>query len=241
MPLPEDERRCPRCDAPYAEGQEYCLECGGRLPAQLGLSARLGTRWRRRMGWYPGDWVWPTLLALVVAVVAGVASALWLADDSSSAGNTLVLTNAGPTTTTAPVTAPEPTTPTAPATGTTGTTGTSTTGTGTGTTTTTPSPPTTKPKATLISWPAGKAGWTIVLDSVPATNGRAGAVGEANQAARLGLPQVGVIDSAQFSSLHPGYFVVFSGVYGSEAAAQSHIIDAHRRGYREPYPRPIVP
>ena len=80
-----------------------------------------------------------------------------------------------------------------------------------------------------------------MLDSVPATNGRAGALGEAKQAARLGLPQVGVLDSAQFSSLHPGYFVVFTGVYDTEAAAQSHIIDAHREGYREPYLRRIVP
>lgn len=223
MPPPEDERRCPRCSTSYAEGQEYCLECGARLPAQPGLSARLGARWRRRVGWYPGDWIWPTLLALVVAVVAGVASALWLADDSSSAGNTLVRTDAGPTTTASPETAPEPTAPT-----TTATTG-----------TTAPARP--KPKATLISWPAGRAGWTIVIDSVPATNGQAGALGEAKQASRLGLSQVGVLDSAQFSSLHPGYFVVFTGVYGTEAAAQSHIIDAHRRGYREPYPRRIVP
>jgi hypothetical protein len=223
VPPPEDERRCPRCSTSYAEGQEYCLECGARLPAQPGLSARLGARWRRRVGWYPGDWIWPTLLALVVAVVAGVASALWLADDSSSAGNTLVRTDAGPTTTASPETAPEPTAPT-----TTATTG-----------TTAPARP--KPKATLISWPAGRAGWTIVIDSVPATNGQAGALGEAKQASRLGLSQVGVLDSAQFSSLHPGYFVVFTGVYGTEAAAQSHIIDAHRRGYREPYPRRIVP
>jgi hypothetical protein len=224
VPPPEDERRCPRCDTPYVEGQEYCLECGEHLPEQQGLTARLGARWRRRVGWYPGDWIWPTLLALVVAVGAGVATALWLADDSSSAGNTIVLTNAGPTTAAATETAPEPT-PTAPT-----------------TTGTTPSPqPTSRPKATLIAWPAGRAGWTIVLDSVPATNGRAGALGEAKQAARLGLPQVGVLDSAQFSSLHPGYFVVFTGVYGTEAAAQSHIIDAHRQGYREPYPRPIVP
>ena len=95
MPPSEDDRRCPRCSTPYAEDQEYCLECGERLPAQPGLSARLGARWRRRVGWYPGDWIWPTLLALVVAVVAGAASALWLADDSRSAGNTIALTNAG--------------------------------------------------------------------------------------------------------------------------------------------------
>jgi hypothetical protein len=229
MPPSEDDRRCPRCSTPYAEDQEYCLECGERLPAQPGLSARLGARWRRRVGWYPGDWIWPTLLALVVAVIAGAASALWLADDSSSAGNTIVLTNAGPSTTTSTESAPEPTTTTTTPT-TTGTTGTTTT-----------SPPKPEPKATLIAWPAGRAGWTIVLDSVPSTNGRAGALGEAKQAARLGLSQVGVLDSAQFSSLHPGYFVVFTGVYGTEAAAQSHIIDAHRRGYREPYPRRIVP
>jgi hypothetical protein len=229
VPPSEDDRRCPRCSTPYAEDQEYCLECGERLPAQPGLSARLGARWRRRVGWYPGDWIWPTLLALVVAVVAGAASALWLADDSSSAGNTIVLTNAGPSTTSSTESAPEPTTTTTTPT-TTGTTGTTTT-----------SPPKPEPKATLIAWPAGRAGWTIVLDSVPSTNGRAGALGEAKQASRLGLSQVGVLDSAQFSSLHPGYFVVFTGVYGTEAAAQSHIIDAHRRGYREPYPRRIVP
>jgi len=172
VPPSEDDRRCPRCSTPYAEDQEYCLECGERLPANPGLSARLGARWRRRVGWYPGDWIWPTLLALVVAVVAGVASALWLADDSSSAGNTIVLTNAGPTTTTSAETVPEPPT-----------TATTTATTGTSTTPTVPKP---KPKAALIAWPAGRAGWTIVLDSVPATNGRAGALGEAKQAARLG-------------------------------------------------------
>ena len=72
------------------------------------------------------------------------------------------------------------------------------------------------------------------------TNGRAGAVGEAKQALRLGLKPVGVLDSAGFSSLHPGYYVVFFGIYGSEAEAQSHVIEAHRRGYREPYPRRIT-
>jgi hypothetical protein len=228
VPPSDDDRRCPRCSTPYAEGQEYCLECGERLPAQPGLTARLGARWRRRLGWYPGDWIWPALLALVIAVVAGVASALWLADDSSSAGNTIVRTNAGPTTAPPTQTAPEPTT-----------TATTTTAPTTGTTTAPKPKP--KPAPALISWPAARSGWTIVLDSVPTTNGRAGAVGEARQALRLGLPQVGVIDSGQFSSLHPGYFVVFTGVYATEAAAQSHIIDAHRRGYRAPYPRRIVP
>jgi hypothetical protein len=76
---------------------------------------------------------------------------------------------------------------------------------------------------------------------VPAINGRVGAVAEAKQGLRLGLKQVGVIDTAQFSSLHPGYFVIFAGVYDTEADAQGHVVDAHLKGYRGPYARQIVP
>jgi hypothetical protein len=224
---PEDELHCPRCQTPYGEGQEYCLECGTRLPTRSGLVAVLGSEWRRRLGRYPGDWIWPVLLALVVAAGAGVVSALWLADTSSSASGTLVRTQPGPSTPTPTETAPEltTTTPTTP----------------TATETNPAAPPPPPLRQTLTTWPAGKNGWTIVLDSVPTTNGRVGAVAEAKQALRLGLKQVGVLDSAGYSSLHPGYFVVFSGIYDSQAEAQSHIIEAHRHGYRGPYPRRITP
>ena len=226
MAHPEDERRCPRCGTPYGEGQEYCLECGRRLPAGSGLVAALGSRWRRHLGWYPGDWVWPALLALLVAVAAGVVSAVWLADQSSSANDTLVLTQGKPSTGESTETPPEPTT-TTPTTAT------------TGRTPTPPPPP--PPRPAVVAWPAGKSGWTIVLDSVPTVNGRSAALAEARQALQLGMKPVGVLDSARFSSLHPGYFVVFFGIYDTEADAQSHIIDAHRHGFRNPYPRRITP
>ncbi len=217
MVAQQEERRCPRCSTPYGDGQEYCLECGHRLPATSGAVAFLGSAWRRRLGWYPGDWIWPALLALVVAAGAGVVSAIWLADRSSSANGTLVATTAATSThetTTTPTT----------------------------TATTSPEPPPPPPPAkTLVSWPPGKSGWTIVLDSVPSVNGRAAALAEAKQALHVGMKQVGVLDSSRFSSLHPGYYVVFSGIYDTEAEAQSHVIDAHRHGYRGPYPRPISP
>ncbi len=224
MAAQQKERRCPRCGTPYGDGQEYCLECGHRLPSTSGAVAFLGSAWRRRLGWYPGDWIWPALLALVVAAGAGVVSAIWLADRSSSANETLVATTAA-TSIRETTTAPEPTTTTP-----------------TTTATTSPEPPPPPPPAkTLVSWPPGKRGWTIVLDSVPKVNGRAGALAEAKQALHVGMKQVGVLDSSRFSSLHPGYYVVFSGIYDTEAEAQSQVIDAHRHGYRGPYPRPISP
>jgi hypothetical protein len=170
------------------------------------------------------------MLALVVAILAGAASALWLADDSTSANKTVVATTSATSIPETTTTAPEPT-------GTTTTTAT-TTPTGPATTSKPPAPP---GAAALSTWPAGKRGWTIVLDSVPTASGRAPAVAEARQALHVGMKQVGVLDSGQFSTLHPGYFVVFAGIYDTEAEAQSHVIDAHRHGYPGPYPRPISP
>src|SRR5262245_36774395 len=172
------------------------------------------------------------MLALVVALIAGVASALWLADDSSSASETVVATTSVTSVPETSATAPEPTSPTTP---------TTTTATPTSTLTAPGTPSKPPPTAALATWPAGKRGWTIVLDSVPTANGRTPAVVEARQALHVGMKQVGVLDSGQFSSLHPGYFVVFAGIYDTEAEAQSHVIDAHRHGYRGPYPRPISP
>jgi hypothetical protein len=230
MSEPAPEQRCPLCETPYDDGQEYCLECGARLPARSGLVALLASGWRRRLGWYPGDWVWPALLALVVAAAAGAASALWLTDRSSASDQTIVATSPAASSLQQTRTAPEPTTST------------TTTATTNATTLTAPGPPPPlRPAKRLTTWPQSRSAWTIVLDSLPRVNGRAFANTEAQQALRLGLKRIGILNSAQFSSLHPGYYVVFMGIYRSQAEAQSAIIDAHRGGFGGAYPRRIVP
>ncbi|MGE5690536.1 MAG: hypothetical protein ACM33B_08260 [Pseudomonadota bacterium] len=210
-PVAPPELECPRCGSAVTRGQEYCLECGARLPLDPGDAVRASS-----------SWVWPVLVALVVA---GLATAGVVAYRVATEGGDpeLVATTAQPAVipTTAPpeiptTTAAPPPTTQAPA--------------------TTPAPP---PQNRVISWPDGRSGYTVVLASLPETGGRPAAVAKARDALRAGLRQVGVLRSGDYASLHPGYFVVFSGVYASSAAAQDAVAAANDAGYRA-YTRPIT-
>lgn len=75
------------------------------------------------------------------------------------------------------------------------------------------------PKSRLAVWPRGGSGWTIVLVSIPKARGADEAVAVAQQARSRGLERVGVLDSSQFASLQPGYWMTFAGRYQSEADA----------------------
>jgi hypothetical protein len=87
----------------------------------------------------------------------------------------------------------------------------------------------------LAFWPEGKSGYTTVLESLPLAGGRANAVARARAAKRAGLPAVGVLVSSQYSSLHPGYYVVFSGIYGSQSDAGVAVGTAHAHGFPDAY------
>jgi hypothetical protein len=92
----------------------------------------------------------------------------------------------------------------------------------------------------VAEWPTDEDGWTIALAALPQTAGRAVALARARTARRRDLPQVGVLDSSRYASLHPGYWIVFSGVYSSEAEATSALEDA-RRASRTAVVRHVVP
>lgn len=188
---------CPRCGEPTASGQEYCVECGLRLPGPgpVGVSS-------------PSDlgWVTRALLALVVAA-AGAAAAV-AAAGGGNGGSTNVLTATGGF-------ASVPSTNTVAAPGQVG-------------------------SRAIGTWPPTRSGWTIALLSVPQTQGRKRAVAEARRARKAGLPTVGIVDSSAYASLHPGYWIVFSGVYTSEAEATSALQGA-RDFTRSASVRNVVP
>jgi hypothetical protein len=78
----------------------------------------------------------------------------------------------------------------------------------------------------VAAWPAKRDGWTVVLVSIPKKDGREVATSRATEAAARGLPDVGVIDSSRVPSLHPGYWVVFSGIYDTQPEATSVLVRA---------------
>ncbi len=165
---------CPRCGGAVATGQEYCLECGLRLPVAS------------RVGALPPDRRKTSLAIGLTAVVAigGAGLAIGLSRDTATA--TAIVTATGGSQPVAQPTVKEP-------------------------------------AAALAQWPPGKKGWTIVLVSVPKVEGRDAAVARAANARQRGLDNVGVLDSSRFSSLHPGYWMVFTGSYQSEPDAASHL------------------
>ena len=219
---------CPRCNADVQRGQEYCLECGGRLGhAPPSAVERASSGVAERHPW-AGAWVLPALLGLAIAIL-GTGAAIAISDNgqeptavSTATGGSLTVTETGST-----LTAPEPTTvqTTEPP------------PTTTAPTTTASAPP---PNPATVTWPRSQRGWTIVLLSLPQANGRSAAAAKAADARKGGLRRVGVLDSSNYASLHPGYFVVFTGVYDSEAEAASALQRA-RAVFPAAYQREIVP
>jgi hypothetical protein len=212
---------CPHCDAGVAPGQEYCLECGARLPHPHGVMPALAGAWRARLRWYPGDWIWAALVLLIVAA-AGAAVAVASTGTTPARTELFVATGAKPV----------PVTPTREV-----------------TSTPTPAqqqrnekrthtPP--KKQTTLVTWPFGRTAYTVVLSSYPSATASLKANRLARRAMSSGLTDVGILDSSRYSSLHPGYLVIFTGVYESAddaASAQQH---AQRLGFGKAYTRQIV-
>lgn len=84
---------------------------------------------------------------------------------------------------------------------------------------------TTTPNA-LAQWPAGTDAWSIILASIPKAEGHAAAGALAAVAIQRGLVRVGILDSDRYASLHPGYWMVFTGVYETEPDANGALLHA---------------
>ena len=171
---PSNNPSCPRCSAVVSATQEYCVECGLRLPTV----GRLGPTP------LPSRRVALPLVLLLAVAAAGAGAAIFLTRDAHSSSNVIVATGGS-------IAIGKATTPSA-----------------------------------LATWPDRTDAWSIVLASIPKTQGRHAARAIADEARQRGLPRVGILDSDRYASLHPGYWIVFTGVYETEPDANGALLHA---------------
>jgi predicted nucleic acid-binding Zn ribbon protein len=228
-PAPAPERHCRRCGATLGPDQEWCLACGAAAQTEV---AR------------PRGWRLPLILAAVVLVLAIAAVVLAIAElsrgpekvaQATPTPTPSALASPAPTLTPSPTGAPENEGDQPPVTGATPTPSPGAVNPVPGTSATpspsispSPSPgatasPTTTPSAggetasgSFADWPSGKTAWTVILESATS---RSQAESVARDLQSKG-DSVGILHSNAHSSLKPGYWVVFSGQYDTQKAAQ---------------------
>jgi hypothetical protein len=198
-------QHCPRCGAPHAADQRYCLECGERLaptssvlsagapfaqapaqsaggtprqpPAELLAAGGREPAWQRNSALTVLAGVGVLLLAMGVGVLIGRAGG-----SKQAAGTPQVISVAGSGPTTSP--------------------------TGSG-------------ESTFTSdWPAGTKGYTVELQAIPTSSPVSAVEAAKSSAAAKGAKSVGALKSDEFTSLTAGSYVIYSGVYHTRAQAQ---------------------
>jgi septal ring-binding cell division protein DamX len=180
------------------ETERRCPRCGASLRPEQEWCLQCGTGLGARVA-APRGWRLPLAVVgglLALAVIAVVLAIVELSGDAET-----VTTQPAPAATAAPTAAPPAATTPVP--------------------TATPTPSATATPATsgsgLGDWPAGKTGFTIVLES---SSTRSAAEARGKELAGQGI-SVGILDSSGYRTLTPNRFVVFSGQYATRAQAKS--------------------
>ncbi len=91
----------------------------------------------------------------------------------------------------------------------------------------------------LTDWPL-VSGYTVVLASIPENRGIAAAEAQGARARAAGLSEVGVLRSSDYSSLRPGYWATFSGVYDTLNEARTELPSARAAGFPSAYTRRVA-
>ena len=93
----------------------------------------------------------------------------------------------------------------------------------------------------FTQWPsAPRSGWTVIVASVAKSQGRSAAEAKAREAKNRGVPDVGILDGDQFSTITNGYYAVFSGIYDTREGALANRTVVRSKGYANAYDKEVV-
>jgi predicted nucleic acid-binding Zn ribbon protein len=239
-PAATEERRCPRCGSAMSPDQEWCLACGAAATTEVA----------EPRGWrvpimLTGAIVLLGVIGIVLAIVAlsGGGEKLGQATPTPSAAAPPPTTTPAPTA--SPTVSPLPTETTTPDPN--GTPDPNATTTPDPNATTTPDPNATPDAtstpdnggtgagSTFTAWPGG-SGWTVIIESA-STQSKAESVATSAQGKGH---TVGILNSGDYSSLNPGYYVVFTEKYSSKSAAEDGL-SSIKSDYPDAYVRQVKP
>jgi hypothetical protein len=237
--------RCPACLATVEPDQHYCLACGERLtPAGPGDPLRPTGK--------PPTWI-AIAVGLLLLLIGGfgIAYGFTRDDDGGStvaAGTTVTTAGSSavpptassvvvPTFTSVPGSTAVPTFSTGESVPTFSTVTTEPTATTTGTTSSTP----TTTLEEQNDWPSGKDGFAVLLMSRDSEQFDFAYITQQKQAAiSKGISNAGVLNSDDYFTLNPGYWVLYMGPYNSKSAAQAAVPTAVSHGYTDAYVRRVA-
>lgn len=244
--------RCPACLAAVGPDQQYCLQCGERLAP----AGPLATSPQRGRTWPPAAAIVAGGAVLLLAGGFGIAYGFTRDDSPKAAGTTV-----GTGSTTGAVVPPTlsvpdtnrsvptftdliPTGSTLVPTSTeripTGSTGSTATGTGA----TTPPTTTTHPLPTpneANDWPSGRDDFAVLLVSDDTEKfDFASITAKKQQATSNGFSNAGVLNSDDYFTLNPGYWVLYIGPYATKSEAQAAQAKARAGGYSDAYVRRVA-
>jgi septal ring-binding cell division protein DamX len=216
VPTPP-ERRCPRCGSALAHDQEWCLACGAAAATEVAEPRG----WRVPV-YLTGGLGLLALIGVILVIVALSSGPAKLTPGPTPTPPAVASVTPPPgagTPTPVPSATASPFATTSPDPGATATASPDPGTTATPEPTTSPEPTATATTeagtGTFSGWTGG-TGWTIILKSAST---QADAESTATELQGKG-DDVGILHSNDFSSLNPGYYVVFSGTFDSKKAAQ---------------------
>jgi hypothetical protein len=85
-----------------------------------------------------------------------------------------------------------------------------------------------------------ETGWIVILASIPTAAGQSSATSFAATAAKSGVGKVSILNSSNRKPLRGGFWVVYTGPYGSLTQVSSAADNVHKSGFTSAYIRELI-